>query len=712
MGEQQQIGRYQIIRQLGEGGMGTVYLGQDLMLDRQVAIKTIRVPDSMTTGEQKWMRERFLNEARIVARLAHPHIVTIHDIFEHQGAMYIVMEYVDGRSLAEVLSDTPAPLVQTEFMLRALRETAAALDYAHANQVVHRDIKPANLLIDRSGTTKITDFGIAKLTGATTMTVTGTVIGTIDFMAPEQIKGDPIDGRADQFSLAVLAFRALTGRKLFEAESFISLSYKICHETPTPASTYNRDLPRGVDLVLARALAKSPVDRFRTCSEFVAALSGELSAASRGKTVVEFAPAPVPPGPPVFAKTTLEPPPVQRRPPLLSPKLSSSRPRTNVPVIVGLAVVLLGVGGYFVWRALSHGPTDRSGSTSGTTGPELPPGDTAGLIVEGRPESSPLLEATFRPVEREYFRDQHLPLLRGRSFGPGDTALTVPVAVINQELARRVWPAEDPIGRRLKRSPSNDLAPWITIVGIVADGSRGLECYVPIERASGASPPPPPPPKETPEVTKRIRVDPAVQARKLIRGVRPVYPEVAKQQRIEGDVRFTVIIAADGTVRDLQPISGPPSLIPASTDAVKQWTYKPTLVGGARVEVVTEVSVNFAGPPPITPPPPPPAKGEVRPSSPQRIRVGASVTQANLIRYVTPVYPALAKQARVQGSVRFTAIIGKDGTIQSLQLIDGHPLLVKAAEDAVKQWLYKPTLLNGEPVEIVTQIDVNFTLSQ
>ena len=216
----------------------------------------------------------------------------------------------------------------------------------------------------------------------------------------------------------------------------------------------------------------------------------------------------------------------------------------------------------------------------------------------------------------------------------------------------------------------------------------------------------------------RIRVGGNVQASKLVRHVLPVYPPLAKQARIQGVVRFQVTIGEDGRVQQVQLLAGHPLLIPAAQEAVKQWVYQPTLLNGRAVEVVTIVDVNFtlspeagraeAQPQAAEPPSAPPFAPS---GAPQRIRVGGNIQAAKLVKHVRPAYPPLARQARIQGMVRFTVIIGTDGRVENMQLVSGHPLLVAAAQEAVKQWIYQPTFLNGREVEVLTQVDVAFSLS-
>jgi TonB family protein len=200
---------------------------------------------------------------------------------------------------------------------------------------------------------------------------------------------------------------------------------------------------------------------------------------------------------------------------------------------------------------------------------------------------------------------------------------------------------------------------------------------------------------ETPE---RLRVSGNVQALQLISHVEPVYPALAKQAQIQGTVELSGLIGKDGRVRDLQLLRGHPLLVQAALSAVKDWVYKPTTINGEPVEVRTEISVNFTLAP------------SESAEMPKRIQVDGNAQAANLITQVRPNYPPEAKQAGIQGTVQLQAVLGKDGKVQDIKVLSGEPVLAAAALDAVRQWVYRPTLLNGEPVEVKTTIDVNFTL--
>jgi len=261
------IGRYQIVKELGHGAMGVVYQAVDPTIGRHVAIKTIRLGELDDPDERAKLRERLFREARSAGILSHPGIVTIYDMEEQGDVAFIAMEFVDGPTLDQLLSATePVP---RERLTSVLRQTAAALDYAHGKGIVHRDIKPANIMLASDGAVKITDFGIAKVTTSQQYTQTGTILGTPNYMSPEQVQGLAVTGRADQFSLAVIAFEMLTGDRPFTGEHLTTVVYKIVAEDPPPAQRLNPTLGPQIDAVLRRGLMKKPETRYSSCIEFV-----------------------------------------------------------------------------------------------------------------------------------------------------------------------------------------------------------------------------------------------------------------------------------------------------------------------------------------------------------------------------------------------------------------------------------------------------------
>jgi serine/threonine-protein kinase len=270
------IGRYKIVRELGRGAMGVVYLATDPTIGRPVAIKTIRLGEVSNAEERARLRERLFREARSAGVLSHPGIVTIYDMEAQDDIAYIAMEYVNGPTLDQLISGQPLP---SDRMFSILGQTAVALDYAHQKGIVHRDIKPANIMVTEDGLSKITDFGIAKISTNEQFTMTGAIVGTPHYMAPEQVQGLAVDGRADQFSLAVITFEMLTGEKPFTGEQLTTVVYKIVAEEPVPAHRLNSTLNQGITNVLRRALAKKPDARYANCQKFVDALEAACAAA-------------------------------------------------------------------------------------------------------------------------------------------------------------------------------------------------------------------------------------------------------------------------------------------------------------------------------------------------------------------------------------------------------------------------------------------------
>jgi serine/threonine protein kinase len=260
----QQIGRYEVLRELGRGAMGVVYAAVDPLIGRLVAVKTIRLDNLATEDTRAELTRRLYREAQSAGILSHSGIIAVHDIGERRNLAYIVMEYVDGINFEEVLSSGIPQ--HSDTLLSILRQSAAALDYAHEKGIIHRDIKPSNLMICRDSSAKIADFGVAKLSASSSMTQNGLVLGTPSYMSPEQAQGLTIDGRSDQFSLAVVAYRALTGVLPFQGPTLTALLAKILMEEPHYESA---GLHPYFQPVFERALAKDPQVRFPTCGEFV-----------------------------------------------------------------------------------------------------------------------------------------------------------------------------------------------------------------------------------------------------------------------------------------------------------------------------------------------------------------------------------------------------------------------------------------------------------
>ncbi len=274
------LGRYEVVRELGKGAMGTVFLGKDPKINRMVAIKTLRFEDDVDPEDLKALKERFFREAESAGRLSHPNIVTIFDTGEDQEMCYIAMELLDGRDLKDWTGkDKLLPVPEA---VEHIAKVAEALDYAHEQGVVHRDIKPANIMLLKSGVIKVTDFGIARIT-ASSRTATGTVLGTPSYMSPEQLAGKKVDGRSDLFSLGVTLYELLAGAKPFEGESIATLMYKIANELHESPRRFKADLPPGLDAVIDKALTKNPEERYQRGREMAAGLRAALAESARSR---------------------------------------------------------------------------------------------------------------------------------------------------------------------------------------------------------------------------------------------------------------------------------------------------------------------------------------------------------------------------------------------------------------------------------------------
>ena len=273
----EKFGRFKVIDELGRGAMGVVYRAQDDMLQRTVAIKTVALTGS--SRERDTHEARFLQEARAAGGLSHPSIITIYDVGREGDTAFIAMELVQGKDLRELIAGvslTPA---------RAVAIAAAAaegLAYAHERGIVHRDVKPGNIMVLADGRVKIMDFGIARLTEPAVKTQTGVLLGSPQYMAPEQIIGQPLDHRADIFSLGLVLYEMLTGSKPFQGEDIPELTFKVANLPAAPPSHLAPDLPPVMDFIIARALKKRPDERYANALEMakdLRAALGEVQAA-------------------------------------------------------------------------------------------------------------------------------------------------------------------------------------------------------------------------------------------------------------------------------------------------------------------------------------------------------------------------------------------------------------------------------------------------
>jgi len=258
----EKIGKYKIIGELGKGAMGIVYRGVDPDINREVAVKLIRFDMVSEDSEKEDAARRFIREAQSAGNLAHPNIITIYEVGREDNQTFIVMQCVDGESLKEAISSgRKFSALEVVDLMMCLCD---ALEFAHQNKIIHRDIKPGNILLDKQGRPYLVDFGVARME-MSTMTQSGTIVGTPSYMAPEQIQGIRVDARADIFSLGVIIYEMLTGKRPFEGDHITTIVYKIMNEEPTNIREMKRDLPEGFEQIIKKTLEKDANKRYQSC---------------------------------------------------------------------------------------------------------------------------------------------------------------------------------------------------------------------------------------------------------------------------------------------------------------------------------------------------------------------------------------------------------------------------------------------------------------
>lgn len=452
----EQIGRYKLVSILGRGAMGVVYLADDPLLHRQVAVKTIDLAID-DPSRREFLRGRLLRDARAAAALQHPNIVGIFDVVAEGETNAIILEYVAGENLSSYLARNVT--ADPAFTLRIVTAMASALDYTHSRGVIHRDIKPANVMLDASLTPKITDFGIARITEGATTTMTGAVMGTIEYMAPEQVKGEPVDGRADQFALGVITYRMLTGQTLFGDHSLTTLAYKIVHEPAPSIRSRVSWLPEKIDSVLAKALAKNPEDRYASCGEYAAALNGALQGPNREVSTVAM--------------------PAEAEP-------SAVRRGTNLPLLI-LAAVALGAAaaGLAVWKPWV-GAVRASQTAASAQQPvaQTPAPIASSPAVQAKETPAPATAETRKPEKapvKEVAENESPPKITASAAQPGKMPVTAPVPANADEAlerGRQAMQSQDYAAALQDFTKATDLRPnWAQAYHSRGNAYEALEQY-------------------------------------------------------------------------------------------------------------------------------------------------------------------------------------------------------------------------------------------
>jgi len=386
-------GRYQIVSELGRGSMGVVYQAFDPVIGRTVAIKTM-LTEGLGPAEFEEFKARFQREAQAAGVLTHPNIVTVYDFGEDSGILFLAMEFLEGKSLQGLVEEQG--ILPVETIIPMYEQVCSALDHAHIHKIVHRDIKPANIMILESGLVKVTDFGIAKMM-TVGMTQAGQILGTPNYMSPEQVKGRQVDGRADIFSLGVILYELVTGEKPFGGQNITTVIYKIINENPISPRELDATIPLGLSYVIQKALAKSPDERYQTCRELAEDLRNykNLGGATAPSATVIFRLPPIgtetvvpPAAQPARVQPTkaqasaqaqapAEPQPVR---PLSVQVIHPPRPQAHgtSPVVWVLLLLLLLGGGGSGYYFFVHKPQNQQGTQSPPTSePTAPRQDTS-----------------------------------------------------------------------------------------------------------------------------------------------------------------------------------------------------------------------------------------------------------------------------------------------------------------------------------------------
>lgn len=595
------LGRYEIEKLIGVGAMGRVYRAHDPAVGRPVAIKTIR-PDHSDRPKAREYMQRFQREARAAGALSHPNIVSVFDV----GEDFLVMELLDGVDLARYL-DRNGPM-GLEAAIELFSAVADAIDTAHASGVIHRDLKPSNIMLLANGRPKLMDFGVARLESSA-MTRTGEVLGSPSYMAPEQIAGKPIDGRADIFSLAVVIYEALTGQRPFQGDTITTVIYRVVNEPALPLGHWRSDLPAALDAVFEKALAKAPEQRFGSARELIVALGGEMPPAAAYATTPpavaagraqeqragqetaivadaaelgQVSTATLASG---GATTRLQIEPAARRSPLRS---------VAIPAAI-LALVAAAV----VWRLLPIQPSVLSIATN-------PKG--ASVEIDGVPVGTSPAAFEVEPGAHELrlVLDGHAPATLRLDIREGESPAPLQFELV--PIVARLSVTSEPAGadvfvdgERIGVTPLEataiapgrlDLLVNLTGVGawrrsIEVAAGDSIELEAPLRAAAAAAPA-----SAGPDGAWEVGGE--ITAPRRVSGTPVAYPEAARRAGQEGVVTVAMIVTEEGTPIDLEIVESAGDILDqAVLESVATWRYEPAERNGEQVRVRWRVRQRF-----------------------------------------------------------------------------------------------------------------------
>ena len=715
------IGRFEIQEEIGRGAMGVVYRALDPEIGRVVAIKTIKLDSLDEAAGRGEMIARFQREARLAGSLSHPNIVTIYDAGKDKGLYYIAMEYIDGSTLKRLLETKK--LTGLDEKLRIFQAACDGLAFAHQNGVIHRDVKPGNILLTKSGQVKLSDFGVARLTASSTLTQAGSVIGTVAYMSPEQIRGQDVDTRSDIFSLGIVFYELLTGERPFAGYSPTTVMHKVVNEHPVPPQILHQNLPRGLGDIVMKALDKEPTRRYSSCAELTHDL--RAVAAQQGIALPQTTssiPAMVLPHESTDASGSIARA-VQldmtesrsgRRAPAPARR---SRPAVRPVFLWALAAALLLLlvgGGYLVLQSGGAAPGETGLALASELAPVpqpavaiAPAAAAPKPVVENRPE--PLKPAPAPPVEILIPLEQldAPPQLQSR------TEPTYPPQALQQRLAGKTFarlilaedgrvesaqalPTDTP--QALKDAFVDAVRSWKYLPG--RKGGRAVRTEI-VETYDFVLPPEPVKIREG----DLLSLAEVTTAPRLERAVTPTYPKSAQETGLEGTVFLSALVNERGEVASSTVLSNSvadPALRQAASEAVRGYRYAPAEKDGVKVKVYVEIPVGF--------------KLERQTEAKPQVREGDLVALTDdmipprATVKVPPVYPSVARRLRQQGTVIVRALVDETGTVTETSLIRGFQHLNQPALEAVKRWKFEPAVKDGKRVKVYTTVAVDFRL--
>jgi serine/threonine-protein kinase len=627
MDQPTQFGRYLAKGTIGHGAMGTIYLAEDPVIGRQVAIKVIQLQAGLSLQEIENLKTRFEREFRSAGTLSHPNIVTVYDVGTEGNTPFIAMEYVQGSTLEQLINEQR--ILSFQEIADLIVPICSGLDYAHENGVIHRDIKPANILLDRGRRPKITDFGVAKLSESG-MTRTGAIVGTPWYMSPEQVTGQAVTGASDQFSVAVMTYQILTGERPFSGERSTTVLYKIVHQEPVHAHMLNPRLNTRLDDVLIRAFHKNPGLRYPTCTAFAQELQLALGVApaTTASGTLQSAPASAIGSPatsvaldarmtqvlqtpvPAPAQPTAKRPIVTQRPQLRRTQWLAA---AGAIVVLGLVLGLYWRGAGGGGRAGSPAPQAAAPAAVGPQSNAANPPPAAAI----RPANAPAPPAPAAPAGSGTYRIVTKPpgasiVLDGRRLEQTTPAEVTLKADVRHRLqlelngyAAAGWTFNfDQLSAEQQRTRSLYF-PLSALTSGTAAKASGAEIGAPgpapaagvSSKSPSAGPESPalsgPPGRVDPDLP-RVRAGKDVPLPRRIRDAKPVYARAAVPTDRSPVVILELMLDPQGDVAEAKVLrSLTPELDQAALQSAWRWKFEPSIYKGKPVNAILTTTVQF-----------------------------------------------------------------------------------------------------------------------